>query len=386
MALGRWCEKCDTSWSVRKHPKLRKCPKCGEPFRDVWRIEVCFRRRRVARLFHGALGEAREFEQRIKKSLRLGEPLPGEEVKSPLLKYFVEKEYLPWLKENRPASYRSEASFWRLHLLPLLGSKPLDQISPLDGERAKKAVRDKGLSPRMEEKAVQFLKKCLNQAYRWKKLPVDWRNPMQEVKAPKFDNRRKRAITPEEWRKLAPILQRRNSEVYGVGLFSILLGLRRGEILAIRWEDIDLERKLVRLPHEKDPEGRVLPLPTPLLKYLHTLPQGEPGKKLFKVHKDTVTRVFREAVKEAGLNEGVSDPRNRLVFHSLRHGFTTALVEMGVSTAKTSRLTRHKDLKMLKRYEHLNPEALRPELEKLSNLFASEETEKNRTEVIALSN
>ena len=189
MALGRWCERCNVSWSVKKHPKLRKCPRCKEPFREVWRIDVFYRGRRVVRLFHGALGEARAFEAEIKKRLRFGEPLPGEELgPSPTLKDFVEREYLPWLRENRPASYPSEASFWHRHLIPLLGSKPLDQIAPLDGERAKKAVRDKGLGPRAEEKAVCFLKKALNCAYRWGRLPKDWRNPMTEVSRPKFDN------------------------------------------------------------------------------------------------------------------------------------------------------------------------------------------------------
>ena len=348
----------------------------------TWRVEVRYRRKRAIRLFYGALGEARQFEIEIKKRLRLGENLPGEEPgPSPRLEDFVEREYLPWLKENRPASYPSEASFWRRHLLPLLGSKLLDQIAPLDGERAKKAVRDKGLDPRAEEKAIQFLKKALNLAYRWGRLPRDWRNPMREVSVPKFDNRRKRAITPEEWRKLAPILKRKKPTVYGVALFSLLLGLRRSEVLALKWEDVDLKKKMVRLPHEKDPMGRVLPLPSLLIEYLRGVPQGNPGEKIFRVHKDTVTHVFAEAVKEAGLNEGVSDPRNRLVFHSLRHGFTTILVEMGVSTAKASRLTRHRDLKMFKRYEHLTPEALRQEVEAVAKLFElSEGSETNLNE------
>ena len=378
MGLGRWCPKCKSSWSVKRWPRLRKCRKCGAVLGDAWRIEVKSHGKRAVRLFWGALGEAREFEARIKQALRLGEPLPGEEEgPSPSLKNFAEEKYFPLIRDNlAESSYKAELSFWRTHILPELGSKRLDEISPLDVERLKKVLKSKKtprgepLSPCSIDKALVYLKKALNAAKKLDLLPPGWENPVGKVRRPKYNNRRTRVLSPEEWAILEPVLRKMGSEIYGASLFGLFLGLRRSEILALRWEDVDLRQGVIRLPKEKDlEESRVLPLPEPIRAFLESLPQGNPGERIFKSHHDTITKGFAKAVRKVGLNEGTTDRRNRISFHTLRHTYITCLALEGTPLTQLSKLSRHKSMEMVRRYEHSLAEQLRDKVEAVARRF-----------------
>ena len=397
MGLARWCPKCKTSYSVKKWPRIRKCKRCGALLGDVWRVEVKRYGRRVVRLFWGSITEARDFEVRVKQALRLGKPLPGEEMKIPTLGEFFEKQYVPLLKENlTPASYKAELSFWRNHILPELGRKRLDEISPFDVEKLKKALKEKktpqgkALSPSSISKALVYLQKALNTAKKLGLLPPGWENPVGKTSKPKFSNRKTRTLSPEEWARLQPILKEMGDEVYGATLFALFLGLRRSEILSLRWEDVDWRRGVIRIPREKDlTESRFLPLPEPLVTFLKSLPPGEPGERIFKIHPDTLTHKFAEAVKRARLNEGITDKRNMLTFHSLRHTYVTYLAMEGTPLPQLSKLSRHKTPQMVQRYEHTLAEQLRDRVEKVARRFevpAEEEEAKSKpkAEVIPL--
>jgi len=371
--IGRWCNKCKASWSVKKYPRLRKCPKCGSPLGDVYRVEAYYKRKRVSRIVYGTLADARRYEIEIKRRLQFNEPLPDEEVSSKIpLKDFMEKRYLPWLKEERPNSYRAEASFWKNHILPLLGSRPIGELNPLDAERLKKAIKDKGLSPRMVEKGLQLLRKALNKAKKWKVLPESYENPVKFVDFPKFDNKKRRVIKPEEIKLILETLKEKNIWVYGACLLALYTGLRRKEILSLRWQDIDFKRGVILLPWEKDPEARVIPVIEEVLEFLKTLPRGRPQDPVFLVHPDTVTHTFQEVVEELGLNQGIKDRRYRLTFHSLRHSFCTALAMKKIPLEIALRLSRHKTTTMFKRYEHLAGELLKEEAEKIKEVYPVE--------------
>jgi len=77
-------------------------------------------------------------------------------------------------------------------------------------------------------------------------------------------------------------------------------------------------------------------------------------------------RAYRQAVNKLGLNDGVTDPRNKVVFHTLRHTFASWLAIQGTPIYTIKELMGHKTLSMTERYSHLSPDAKREAVEKLS--------------------
>jgi integrase len=79
---------------------------------------------------------------------------------------------------------------------------------------------------------------------------------------------------------------------------------------------------------------------------------------------------FRETVKALGLNEGITDPRQIVVFHTLRHTFASWLAMKGKPLYTVGRLLGHKVIKMTERYAHLAPEVQKAAVTRLEGFLA----------------
>lgn len=193
---------------------------------------------------------------------------------------------------------------------------------------------------------------------------IDWgwssfidKNPVSLVRKPKPNKSRTRRITEEELRL---ILEHINtaSPVYPIVQLGYLTAMRRGEIINIAWEDVDLEARVVYLPITKNGDPRHCPLSTKALSVLAQWhienPTDHPRDKLFKINPDTVSHVFSEACTKAGLED--------VRFHDLRHSATSNFIEQGLSIMEASSITGHKSFTMLKRYTHLNASTLAQKL------------------------
>jgi integrase len=76
-------------------------------------------------------------------------------------------------------------------------------------------------------------------------------------------------------------------------------------------------------------------------------------------YKSQIWGIFSKAVNDLGLNDGITDRRQKVVFHSLRHTFASWLVQMGKPLYTVSQLLGHSDVKMTMRYAHLAPDTQR---------------------------
>ncbi len=90
-----------------------------------------------------------------------------------------------------------------------------------------------------------------------------------------------------------------------------------------------------------------------------------------------ISPTFHRVVKELGLNKGIDDRRQKLVFHSARHSFGSLLAEQGQDLYTIQKLIGHKTVTMTQRYSHLTENKLRNAVESLEKAF-----EKNRDNVI----
>ena len=167
-----------------------------------------------------------------------------------------------------------------------------------------------------------------------------------------------------------------------VGL-AVETAMRRGEIVGLRWENIDLERRVAHLPETKNGNSRDVPLSSRAVKILSVL-QGESeevregsdetkdhvspeSEQVFSIRSDAVTRAFERAVDRARKTYLVQCKTNRLRpdaryltdlrFHDLRHEATSRLAEI-FPLHELTKITGHKDPRMLMRYYHPRAEDL----------------------------
>ena len=126
--------------------------------------------------------------------------------------------------------------------------------------------------------------------------------------------------------------------------------MRQGELIGLRWEHVDLARRIAHLPDTKNGEARTVPLSSTAVDVLRALPRSIHAEVFPGLTTEAVKRAFARARRRAGLED--------LHFHDLRHEATTRLFERGLNIMEVATITGHKDLRMLRRYTHLKAEEL----------------------------
>lgn len=179
---------------------------------------------------------------------------PAKVQKSPRFDAFAE-EYLEWVKSNRKPFTYQQASVVVKTLRATFGAKRLNEVTAWHIEQFKKTRQEAGLAPATINKELAFLKGILNKAVTWKKLTA---HPGKEVQALKVTNERTRFLSEEEAAQLAvcsPALRR----IVEAGL---LTGFRRQELVNLRTQDINFDRRTVSVAacYSKNGESRTIPM------------------------------------------------------------------------------------------------------------------------------
>ena len=182
-------------------------------------------------------------------------------------------------------------------------------------------------------------------------------NPVRDIKLPPHSRARDRRLQPgcggeegEEKRLLDACLEARNPYLLSVVRLALETAMRQGELVALRWENVDLTRRIAHLPDTKNGEARTVPLSGTSVEILRTLPRSLHGQVFPGLTTEAVKRAFARATRRAGIED--------LHFHDLRHEATTRLFERGLNIMEVATITGHKDLRMLRRYTHLRAEDL----------------------------
>ena len=267
-----------------------------------------------------------------------------------------ESAYFPLaLADKKKLSTKRERSLFINWIRPEIGGLPLAQVQPWHLEKIKKSMADAGLSPRTAEYALATIRQVFNYAKRNGLFKGD--NPVSSVKIPRADNKRLRFLTHTEARELLTLVKARNKTLFGMVLLSLHSGLRAGEILALKWADVDLERKTLTLKDTKSGRTRMAFLTVDGLSMLTERDrkgpedfvfQGKGGKMLAEI-----SRIFNEVVDNLGFNEGITDRRQKVVFHTLRHTYASWLVEHGVDLYTVKELMGHCTIGVTERYAHI---------------------------------
>jgi len=130
--------------------------------------------------------------------------------------------------------------------------------------------------------------------------------------------------------------------------------MRRGELLSLRKDNVDLVSRVARLLETKNGSSREVPLSPRALDILKHLPSSTDAY-VFPLTKESLRRTWGTACRRAGITN--------LRFHDLRHEATSRFFEHGLNVMEVASITGHRDLRMLKRYTHLKASNIALKLE-----------------------
>jgi integrase len=305
-----------------------------------------------------SLSQARTLADQCRTTVAMGGD-PAEEQallrQTPTFAAFIEEQYLPFIQTYK-RSWKCDLSTLRVHLLPVLGERQMDTIKRTDVLALQQQwIRD-GFAAGTINKYLVLLRYVFNLAIRWE-VPGVTVNPTKDVALLQVDNKRQRFLTADEAQALIDAVRHSENPVLE-SIVSMLLitGARKREVLDARWEDIDWQRRLWKIPKTKAGKARYVPLSAAALDLLESRKQPS-GRSGFIFPNPKTDKPFQSvyyswdtARKQAGLDD--------LRMHDLRHSFASFLINGGRSLYEVQQLLGHSNSQMTQRYAHLAHETL----------------------------
>lgn len=298
---------------------------------------------------------ADEYEAVLRGRILRSEPLDATEQKTPRFEAFAETWLTTHAKtNNRPSAVRSKRSILRNHLVPAFGSKLLSEITRGDLEKFKATRLANGLSPKTINNQLSVLRAALTCAEEWGHL-----SSTPRVRWLKVPPRPDRFLTDDECARLLahPVADAQCRLMVLVGLRT---GLRRGELLALKWSSVDLDRRTITV-QENFVEGHLLPPKNNRIRRVPIAPDlwrelAAVERREGLVFSNRYGRIIDENTAAKHLR-ALCDAQGvrRIGWHLLRHTFASQLVTRGVSIRTVQAFLGHTTVQMTERYAHLAP-------------------------------
>ena len=273
------------------------------------------------------------------------------------------RDYIAKLKECGGKGIDRKECQLDLHLKPFFSQKALSKIGSFDVERYKKKRREESASAATVNRELAVLSHMFSMGVEWGWLT----HRPAKIKRFKEENGRIVYLTVEQCiRVLEAAKGDISPHIYPYSLIALSTSMRMSEILCIRRENVDTERRRIYIPKAKA-GAREQPITAELAAHLKEqmtqLPKGcewlFPSIASRTGHLATIRKAHRRVIKEAGLDPDV------VVRHTFRHTAVTHLVQAGVDLPTVQKISGHKTLSMVARYAHANGEHLDAAMDKL---------------------
>ena len=267
-----------------------------------------------------------------------------------------------YIKEN---TFKTETSLYEKWLKPILENEKINNITIQSVEKIENTMFKANLSKRSVEYALIILRKILKYAEEHGYI----QNKLVQIKTGKYtyDNKRIRFLTLKEEHDLLNILNIRNIQLYMICLLALHCGLRAGEIFNLTWNDVNFANKTITIKDPKNSKNRTAYMSNKVYAELQKWGQKQANYLLFKNEKgqkiESISNTFDRIIKELGWNNNVTDTRDKVVFHTLRHTYASRLVQSGMDLYKVQKLMGHSSIAMTERYAHLAPQNLQQAVE-----------------------
>ena len=240
--------------------------------------------------------------------------------------------------------------------------KPLENFGVSDIENLQNDKLSDGLSIRTANYYSNVLKTMFNKAVEWELIDEQVAKKLAKCKKLKGENKRLRYLSEEESERL---ISNCDKNLKPIVITALNTGMRRGEILGLTWDRVDLKNRIILLDKTKNGERREIPINNTLYNTLSGLIRHIKTDYVFynpetlKPYCD-LKKGFGTALKKSNIVD--------FHFHDLRHTFASWLVMKGVDLATVQKLLGHKDIKMTLRYSHLSQAHIKEAIKVLDGL------------------
>ena len=338
------------------------------------RDPVTGKRRQTWRTIRGSKKDAQREERRLRQLIDGGIDIaPGRVTLGDFLRRWLEDTARPSV---RPSTYERYRQIVQLHLIPALGNRPLERVSPTDLQALYAVKEREGQAAASIIKIHRVVHRALEDALRFGLVS---RNTADAVRPPRPPHREMTTFSPAEARQFLDTA--RGDPLEALFVLAVTTGARQGELLALKWADVDLDagrlqvrRTLYRVNRnrlvESEPKSarsrRSIALTPGAVQALSRHRQRQIAYRLETIHWEEndlvfadelgrhldrfnfVKRSFQPLLERAGL------PRVR--FHDLRHTAATLLLGQGVHPKIVSEMLGHSSVTLtLDLYSHVTP-------------------------------
>lgn len=362
--------------------------------REKWMIHIEHTqpdgRRKPIRLFSpvNTRRGAEQYERKVRAELADGRYGKEPRKPPPTLGLFAPDFIENYAKLNtKPSTLRSTMSVLKHHLQPFFGNRRLDEITLREIDRYTATKLKAGLSKKTMRNHLGVLGKMLNVACEWEMLDAP-----PKIRRPKAPKPEFRFLDFEEADRLVEAAE---SEPlwHAMIVVAINTGLRVGELLALRWGDLDLRRGEMHV-RRSVVEGHI---DTPKSGKSRKVPLNETAMEVLKAHKHLRSELLFCQDDGSMLTDGqIKWPLYRIrhragiadvSWHGLRHTFASHLVMRGVALKAIQELLGHSTIEVTMRYAHLSPAVLKDAvaaLDRPSSTPTAQEPAADRKPALAL--
>ena len=327
----------------------------------VWEGRVKGRMRRVTLGQFPAISvmKARDQALAMKAAVTAGRDPTAERKRQNRELTFAElaARYIEEYAKEHKKSWREDERRIKAHLVPRFGTRRLSDIRPDEIISMQQAIkRDRGL---YESNRVAVLTRTMFNIARDMQL-YSGENPAQRIKLFR-EEKRERFLSPEELHRVNAALEQETNEYWRAYFpLSLMLGTRKNELLAARWENLDLEQGTIRLPTTKAGRPHLLPLPTPAVDLLRALPSRASSEWVFP-GKGTTGHLVEVKSAWGRIRRLAAVPDARV--HDLRRTLGSWLAAQGYSLPLIGRALNHSTASSTSVYARLGLDPVRAALE-----------------------
>ncbi len=291
----------------------------------------------------------------------------------------------------RPSSHQTYKGYIDNHIKPSIGKIPLEKLTPMELQKFYRKLLTKGRVERIESKdqpkglsakTVRNINQVISSAMDFAIAQrIISENPCKAVALPKIEHKEMQTIPAEQLQ--AFLTEAKATGVYEMYYIELATGLRRGELLGLKWEDTDMQQGIIRVRRQVARiDGKIVEAPLKTKNSYRTVTISPQAIEVLKQQKakandqyvfpspnggpispDSVNNMLKRVLKRAGI------PKVR--FHDLRHTFATLALQNGVDIKTVSGMLGHFSAGFtLDTYAHVTTSAQKEAAETIGNILA----------------